>query len=221
MHHGDFRLRRGQFVLHEGFDRAHPGGAEVLQQALITFFQDRQLGQQAFQTLLDVLGVLMRINRQRLRQVVRQAAMDVAYLTAQRPADVLKMKRADIREGYLSVTQNKTGQKMRVEIVGELRQVIDRILNRPRQAIGLYLIQNDKGQPLSTASLRGGFERARIAAGVSFQFRDLRAKAATDLEDLHHAQKLLGHSNREMTEHYTRKRKGETVQSVKAKKREL
>jgi len=150
-----------------------------------------------------------------------QDAMDVAYLTAQRPADVLKMKRADIREGYLSVTQNKTGQKMRVEIVGELKQVIDRILNRPRQAIGLYLIQNDKGQPLSTDSLRGGFERARTAAGVNFQFRDLRAKAATDLEDLHHAQKLLGHSNREMTEHYTRKRKGETVQPVKAKKREL
>ena len=33
--------------------------------------------------------------------------------------------------------------------------------------------------------------RARKAAGVSFQFRDIRAKTASDIADLGHAQRLL------------------------------
>ena len=112
------------------------------------------------------------------------------------------------------MTQNKTGQKLRVEIVGTLKTVSDRVLSRPRAASGLSLIQNE------TAS-RGGFDRARGKAGVSFQFRDLRAKASTDTEDLHHAQKLLGHTTRAMTEHYTRKRIGDTVKPVGAKSEKL
>lgn len=55
------------------------------------------------------------------------------------------------------------------------------------------------------------FEKARKAAGIHFQLRDLRAKAATDLEDLALAQKLLGHSSRSMTEHYVKRRAGEKV----------
>ena len=51
--------------------------------------------------------------------------------------------------------------------------------------------------------------------------RDLRAKAATDTEDLHHAQKLLGHTTRAMTEHYTRKRIGDTVKPVGTKPEKL
>lgn len=34
-------------------------------------------------------------------------AMDLAYLTGQRPADVLKMRFTDIRDGSLEVQQNK------------------------------------------------------------------------------------------------------------------
>lgn len=51
----------------------------------------------------------------------------------------------------------------------------------------------------SYGALRSRFDRARIAAGVSFQFRDIRAKAAADTEDLGRAQKLLGHKTRSMT----------------------
>ncbi len=43
--------------------------------------------------------------------------------------------------------------------------------------------------------LRNRFDEAREAAGATFQFRDIRAKAATDTGDLGHAQKLLGHKN--------------------------
>ena len=63
--------------------------------------------------------------------------------------------------------------------------------------------------------MRSRFDRARKAAGVSFQFRDLRAKAATDTGDLAHSQKLLGHRNREMTEQYVKARVGERVSPLR------
>lgn len=37
-------------------------------------------------------------------------AMDLAYLTGQRPSDVLKMTEHDIQDGSITVTQNKTGK---------------------------------------------------------------------------------------------------------------
>lgn len=40
----------------------------------------------------------------------------------------------------------------------------------------------------------------RKAAGVSFQFRDLLAEAATDTGDLAQSQRLFAHKNRDMTE---------------------
>lgn len=41
-------------------------------------------------------------------------AMDLALLTGQRLADVLKIKRVDIRDGALWVVQNKTGARLGV-----------------------------------------------------------------------------------------------------------
>jgi integrase len=142
-------------------------------------------------------------------------AMDLALLTGQRPADVLKIMRADIRDGALFVAQNKTGAKRAIEIVGELAEVVARIWTRPRVRQSAFLIQDDDGKPLSLLALRGRFAKARKAAGVSFQFRDIRAKTASDTGDLGHSQKLLGHKNREMTEHYVRERIGQRVKPLR------
>lgn len=144
-----------------------------------------------------------------------QDAMDLAYLTGQRPADVLKLQRSDIRDGSLWVTQGKTGKKLRISITGELATVIARIQDRPRKATGLWLIQDEKGRRLTYFALRSRFDKAREAAGINFQFRDIRAKSATDAEDLQYAQKLLGHKHQAMTQHYTRNRRGEKVRPLK------
>lgn len=151
-------------------------------------------------------------------------AMDLAYLTGQRPSDVLKMTEHDIQDGLLTVTQNKTKAKIRISIVGELADLLQRIMNRKanHKVRSLYLIVNEEGQKLTSDALRGHFDRARESAGVSkelFQFRDLRGKAATDKTelsgDIRQAQKQLGHSNITMTEHYVRGRKGDKVTPTK------
>ena len=142
-------------------------------------------------------------------------AMDLALLTGQRPADVLKLKRSDIRDGALWVLQNKTGARLGIEVTGELAAVIARINGRERPTMSSYLIQDEAGKPLSQFALRSRFDRARELANVSFQFRDIRAKAATDTGDLAHSQKLLAHKNRDMTEHYVRARIGERVKPLR------
>lgn len=101
-----------------------------------------------------------------------------------------------------------SGARLGIEITGELASTIVRINERPQHAISAYLIQDESGQPLTQCALRSRFDKARTLAKMNFQFRDIWAKTATDTGDLTHSQKLLAHKNREMTEHYVKKRMG-------------
>lgn len=139
-------------------------------------------------------------------------AMDLLLLTSQRPGDVVRMKRTDVRDGMLWIRQGKTRTAERITVEGELEAAIARMTTRKRTATGAYLVQDDAGQPLTYWMLEGRFAKARIAGGVpGVQLRDIRGKAATDTGDLAHAQALLGHKTRAMTERYVKQRAGEIV----------
>lgn len=144
-------------------------------------------------------------------------AMDLAYLTGQRPSDVVKLDETKIREGVLEIRQGKTGAALRMDIAGELPAVIERIKARKRAA-AVYttrLVVDEDCVPMTLGRIEDHFKRARAAAKVdpaAFQFRDLRAKAGTDKADssgdIRQAQTQLGHANVTMTEHYIRARRG-------------
>lgn len=153
-------------------------------------------------------------------------ALDLAYLTGQRPADVLKLSRNDIKDCALWITQNKTGKKLRISIEGELAELVERV--KCRKVTGMTLITSATGTPMTRFELRGAFDRARAAAVLAhpalavsireFQFRDLRAKAGTDKEEsggMAAAQDQLGHSTPTMTAHYVRHRRGKLVKPTK------
>lgn len=150
-------------------------------------------------------------------------AMDLAYLTGQRPADLLKMSEMDIKDGTLPVHQGKTGARIRVNITGELAELIQRIKSRKKSHkiwVSALLVQMN-GKPLTPMTLRNGFVAARDAAAAAnpdmaddikaFWFYDLRAKAADDKADSageSEAQKLLGHTDgRTTARHYLRRGK--------------
>lgn len=153
-------------------------------------------------------------------------AMDIAYLSAQRKGDLLDFNRADLKDGHLPVEQNKTGKRLRISVTGQLADVVERI--NSRKVTGIALICNEKGERMTSFMLRGAFDRARAAAiekhpGLAediknFQFRDLRAKAATDKEEaqgMTAAQDQLGHTTSAMTAHYVRHRRGKLVTPTK------
>jgi len=149
-----------------------------------------------------------------------QDAMDLAYLTGQRPGDTLRMDERDIKDGNLHVKQAKTGMKRRIEIGGSLEALIERIKARKagHKVRSTRLIVTEEGKAMTASMLRGRFDKAREAAKIpkaDFQFRDLRAKAGTDKAessgDILKARDQLGHTTVVMTEQYIRDRKGKKI----------
>lgn len=152
-----------------------------------------------------------------------QDAMDIAYLTGQRPSDILKMSWDDIQDNALVVEQAKTGNIVRIAIVGQLKTVLATI--RKRTVVARTIISNN-GKPVSLAILQRSFKAARDQAEAEanlygtkfkpFQFRDIRAKAATDSDTQTAAQKLLGHKDITTTTIY-RRDKNELVNPIMPK----
>ena len=154
---------------------------------------------------------------------VIQDAIDLAYLTGQRPADVLNMRWDQVKDGAIWVEQGKTKAKIQIDIVGELAAVIERI--RSRGVVGMTILCDPKGQQLKPFGyFRSQFKLSRDRAEaraaelgipfVRFQFKDLRAKSASDMKTMAGARKLLGHSTETMTTKYVRNRVGEKVEPV-------
>lgn len=163
-------------------------------------------------------------------------AMDLAYLTGQRPADSIKPTLSDLADDHMLVDQGKTGKRLRIRLRdGDeptgLGLFIEGLLER-RALAGIRtstLITNPTGLRLSYAMLRNRWDEARAAAAKvaddagdqglaarirQFQFRDIRPKAATEIEDLSHASKLLGHTKEQITKRVYR-RLGESVNPTK------
>lgn len=157
-----------------------------------------------------------------------QFALRLAHLTAQRPGDILRMKASDISNGILRVQQGKTKAKLRIVIEGELAVLLNEIAaykagqpQLPSNLQELSLLISEEGKPLTAGMLRKRFNAAREAAGIDkslFQFRDLRAKAATETDEVagtRNAQALLGHTTESMTANYIRHKVGKKVKLLK------
>jgi integrase len=158
-----------------------------------------------------------------------QDALDLAYMTGQRPADVLKMSATHIRDGALRVGQGKTAKKLQIAIEdsgqpNELGRKLAEIADRKSKGrvLELALVVNLRGSRMTAYALDSAFDAARTKAAATakkagndalaqdikaFQFRDLRAKAGTDkagTDGIQAAQRQLGHASIRMTEHYVR-----------------
>lgn len=163
-----------------------------------------------------------------------QDAMDLAYLSAQRPGDVLRFTPRDVVGDELLIKQGKTNKRLRIALTDketglrtELGLLIDRIRSRPVQ--GIWLLATPDGRRMTRGMLRLRFVEARKNAAdaakvsgdepfakhlLAFQFRDLRPKGASEMDSLGDASKLLGHSDQQITKTVYR-RIGESVKPVK------
>jgi integrase len=136
--------------------------------------------------------------------------LELCYRTGQRPSDVLKMRRQDIQDGALHVEQAKTGTKVRIEVVGPLAAILERLRG---PVASVWLVHDRRGQRISLAAMRLRFAKL----GMDWQIRDLRAKAATDSATALDAQRLLGHSAATTTDGYIRQRVGQRVTPIMRK----
>jgi len=154
-----------------------------------------------------------------------KTAMDLAYLSGQRPADVLVMRKDDIEGGALNVEQNKTHKKLRILLEVEGRETEFGALIRSIQAqnerhSSPYMILTDEGRRVTAAMLRHRWDDAREEAAKAalengdaalaskirqFQFRDIRPKAASEITSIEDASLLLGHTKGDITERVYRR----------------
>lgn len=160
-------------------------------------------------------------------------AMRLADIIGQRPADVLRVAETHVvgatPGGVLQVQQGKTKMKLRIVIDDSLGDLLleirayKREIARQRAAAGkpvvhtLKLLVREDGKALTAGMLRTRFDDARARAGVAkdlFQFRDYRAKVATEIDEAHGtraAQAVLGHTTEAMTVKYIRHKVGKKV----------
>lgn len=140
---------------------------------------------------------------------VLQDTMDLLLATSHSPSDVLRLTKKDMADGTLWVRRGKTGKKVRFRIEGKLKATLERIVARERAVSTIYLIADERGQPVSLDNLEKRFGKARGAA--DWQLRDIRAKAVTDEADLRTASQRAGHANEQITAEVYRRIKGDLV----------
>jgi integrase len=152
---------------------------------------------------------------------ILQDYIDLIYLTGQRPGTVAALKWSDCRDGCLHFRPRKTlkttGVAIRVAIDDQIQAVLDHC--RTRDVVGLHVLVDPKGQPLKRHGwIRDRFDDARSATGADWWLVDLRAKNASDTENMDLARKRLGHSTEQTTRRYVRTRKGDVVPPVDVRK---
>lgn len=141
-----------------------------------------------------------------------QLIMDMAYLTGQRISDILALKRSDIKGNKIYVEQIKTGN--RVEVESEALEDVVRAAAKLHRVEAITLFHNGQGRPYNYFAARDCFRRACEKAKVKdVQFRDIRAKSATDADGQGlNPTLLLGHSDARTTRIYLRSKK--TIKAV-------
>lgn len=146
-----------------------------------------------------------------------QVAMDLAYLTGARPSDILALRWDKVTPDGILLRQRKTKHRQEFALSEELAAALQRARERP--ILGLFVVANARGRPITRNMLSHAWLAARTAAGVpDAQFRDIRALSAKAAkEGGQDYQALLGHTTRAMSERYIKSRETARVEPVRRK----
>ncbi len=129
-------------------------------------------------------------------------AMDLALLTGLRRGDIFRLRRDHLTDAGIEIRTGKTGARLLFEWTPELRQVVKAAL-KLRPQVRPWIVCNRKGQQFTKNGFDSVWNRLMAKAEKKierFQFRDLRAKNASDEPELAVAQARLGHSDPKITE---------------------
>lgn len=214
---------------------AHPHAAQrVLAEARSMFAEAVALGWADQNPAAEVRMPIARVQRQRItleqwQAIANYAAanlppwvhrmMVLALVTGQRRGDLCKMQFEDVRNGYLHVSQQKTGTLLRIPT--NLRMdVIDISVGEAVEMCQgyekgtVFLLRKSTGHQLSAASMSARFELAREGAlgkhagdGMPPSLHELRSLCERIYRDQGiDTRRLLGHTRQKMTDVYNHDR---------------
>jgi integrase len=132
-------------------------------------------------------------------------ALALGIYTAQRRGDVIRMGRQHLKDGMLSVTQEKTGARLAIPVHPMLQQIL-----AATPSGQLTFLTTNSGKSYSADSFSDHFRRWCDAAGLPQRctFHGLRKAALTRLADAgcsaHEIAAISGHKSLKEVERYTR-----------------
>lgn len=132
---------------------------------------------------------------------VVQIMMDLALITGQRCGDILDLSWEMIETDHIRLTQSKTGKSLGIRLTPDLVEVLLRARRRAPMWPRWFVIRTRTGEPYTHEGWRAKWQivmNTAMRQGVikkRFTFHDLRAKCASDKDNLQDASALLGHSD--------------------------
>jgi len=115
-----------------------------------------------------------------------QLALIMARDTGQRQGDLLRLTWANYDGSYIRLTQSKTGVRVEVPVMQELRALLDRVKGEraDRAVDATTILARPDGQPWRTDHFRHAWREITLAADLDGKrFQDLRGTTVTALAD--------------------------------------
>lgn len=142
-------------------------------------------------------------------------SMELAVLTGQRVSDISKISWDDIRGDRLWVEQKKTGMKLVIPLIVEIKSLGMALGDTIARCRSLYssrptLIASRSGGVLAVETISRAFAKARDESGIKWEgdppsfheLRSLSARLHAAEKGAEYAQRLLGHKSAQMSERY-------------------
>jgi integrase len=137
-------------------------------------------------------------------------AIDWAVMIGQRRADLLKLKRSDIRKDGIYIQQGKTEAELIMGMSPAVEALIARSDAMSPQIPRDYLIRKGNGRPYSGSGFYQNWRRLMLkhvaAGGHHFTFHDLRSVSADEADTIEEARDRLGHASTETTKRFYRRK---------------
>lgn len=128
-------------------------------------------------------------------------AVAIAWYTGQREGDILGLKWKDYRDGYIHITQQKTGLQLKLKAHPDLESYLDGL----RGPENHYIVSGPK--KLNPSTFRYAFHQRAKDAGVDKVFHGIRKGVACALAEngrpLSEIAAMLGHKTMRMAAYYT------------------
>lgn len=130
-------------------------------------------------------------------------AVALAWFTGQRESDILNMRWADMSDGYINVTQQKTGLEMKIKLHPDLVTYLDMI--RGSEPDTYYMVSGS--EKMSGSSFRNMLRRKLKKLNIEKVFHGIRKGVACMLAEngrpINEIAAMLGHKSIRMAAYYS------------------
>lgn len=138
-------------------------------------------------------------------------AIVLAWYTGQRECDVLNMRWCDISEGYISLTQRKTGLEMKIKMHPDLISYLDSI--RGDEPDTHYIVSGETR--MNGPAFRNMFRRRMDRMGSTKVFHGIRKGVASSIAEkgasINEIAAIMGHKSLRMAAYYAEQASRKTL----------